>query len=242
MTRAELSLPPRQRIVVVAAGLVFHLLLLAFLIRAFAPGFTARVADRVNAVLMVTIATPERMPEQMRKAEGVQVATAAPGHERQPATRAAREPRIALAERPVAQASSSGEDPHAGAGGTSEGSDTGSDGLGTGTGGAGTGQGTGAGGARALEKIAGDINSTRDYPKATRELRKGGSVTIQMTVGADGRPSNCRIVVPGPDPESDRITCRLAIERFRFRPRTNAEGVAVPGEYRWRQQWWDPRD
>jgi protein TonB len=93
-----------------------------------------------------------------------------------------------------------------------------------------------------LEKIVGDINSARDYPKASRKLRNGSSVIIQMRVGSNGRASNCKIITPSPDAEADRITCRLAVERFRFRPRTNATGIPVPGEYRWRQKGWDPRD
>ena len=58
-----------------------------------------------------------------------------------------------------------------------------------------------------------------------------------MTVGTDGRASNCRVTEPSPDPEADRITCRLAVERFRFKPATDAIGNPVPATYGWRQRW-----
>jgi protein TonB len=45
------------------------------------------------------------------------------------------------------------------------------------------------------------------------------------------------VVEPSPDPEADRITCRLAEERFRFRPARNAGGEPVAAQYGWRQRW-----
>ena len=43
-------------------------------------------------------------------------------------------------------------------------------------------------------KIAGDINSTRDYPAKTRELRLGDHVVVALRVGTDGRVKACRVV------------------------------------------------
>jgi protein TonB len=238
MTRADLTLPPRARLAVVTAVVVFHLLLALGLLRAFTPDITARVADKLSSVLIVTLTTPEperRVPEK----QGV---AAAAGRKAVPKPESAPKPKIEIAtvEKDVPLAASRGDDDLAGARET--GADTGAQGekLGAGAGRAGLGQGGGA--VQKLKKIAGDINSARDYPRATRELREGHSVIIQLTVGTDGRASNCRIISPSPDAEADRITCRLAVERFRFRPRTNALGVPIPGEYRWRQRWWDPRD
>ncbi|WP_245892858.1 TonB family protein [Novosphingobium guangzhouense] len=86
-------------------------------------------------------------------------------------------------------------------------------------------------------KIAGDINSARDYPRAGRDLRVGASVTIDLTVGRDGRVTSCRVIQPSPDPQADRITCDLATRRFRFRPATDSGGNQVEALYRWRQRW-----
>src|SRR5690606_32706893 len=114
-----------------------------------------------------------------------------------------------------------------------------------GTGASGAGQGTGSGtsgsgmgsGARPLEKLAGDINNARDYPRAGREARKGHAAVVELSVGTDGRVRDCRVTDPGPDPEADAITCRLATQRFVFRPRLDAAGQPVTGIYRWRQRW-----
>ena len=92
------------------------------------------------------------------------------------------------------------------------------------------------GGAAAV-KIAGDINSARDYPQATRDLRIGDRVIVALTVGKDGRPSACRIVRASRDPQADAITCQLALARFRFRPATDAAGQPVASEYGWQQRW-----
>ena len=62
-------------------------------------------------------------------------------------------------------------------------------------------------------------------------------MTVYMTVGADGRASNCRVVRPSPDREADAIVCRLAEQRFRFRPATDSQGDPVPATYGWRQRW-----
>ena len=89
--------------------------------------------------------------------------------------------------------------------------------------------------------IAGDINAARDYPAASREQRLGDYVIIALTVSVDGRAKACRIHRPSRDPAADQITCRLAQQRFRFRPATNARGEPVESTYGWRQAWFPPR-
>ena len=61
---------------------------------------------------------------------------------------------------------------------------------------------------------------------------------IELTVGTDGRVSACRVTDPSPDPEADAITCRLATERFVFRPRLERRRASrSSAHYRWRQRW-----
>ena len=60
---------------------------------------------------------------------------------------------------------------------------------------------------------------------------------MRVIVGVDGRASNCTIYRPSPDPEADRLTCRLVVERLRFRPATDAAGNPVPAPFYWRQRW-----
>ena len=137
----------------------------------------------------------------------------------------------------AAPAASTGNATRSGAGGAGAG--TGGGATGMGTGGGGSGDGSGAGGSRAV-KIAGDITATRDYPARTRTQRIGTSVIVVLTVGTDGRVRGCRIHKPSPDAEADAITCRLARERFRFRPATDRAGNPIESEFGWQQRWFAP--
>lgn len=137
----------------------------------------------------------------------------------------------------AAPAASTGDATRSGA--SSAGSGTGGGATGSGTGGGGSGDGWGAGGSRAV-KIAGDITATRDYPARTRTQRIGTSVIVVLSVGTDGRVRGCRIHKPSPDAEADAITCRLARERFRFRPATDRAGNPIESEFGWQQRWFAP--
>ncbi|MBX9884182.1 MAG: energy transducer TonB [Novosphingobium sp.] len=137
----------------------------------------------------------------------------------------------------AAPAASTGDATKSGA--TSAGAGTGGGTSGSGTGASGTGDGAGSGASRAV-KIAGDITATRDYPARTRNARLGSSVIVVLTVGTDGRVRACRIHKPSPDPEADAITCRLATQRFRFRPATDRAGNAIESEYGWQQSFFAP--
>jgi protein TonB len=151
---------------------------------------------------------------------------------------AAPSPRVVLATQvapPVA-----GQGSQATSGANNAGAGTGAGGQGNGTGAGGPGSGMGGGGASKVVKIAGDINSTRDYPPASRELRLGDNVIVAPTVGTDGRVKGCRIHRPSRDPQADQITCRLATERFRFRPATDWQGNPIEAIYGWQQRWFAP--
>jgi protein TonB len=124
-------------------------------------------------------------------------------------------------------------------GASEQGGGAGADGEGTGSGSGRGGGGTGGVAVTRPVKIAGDIDDARDYPAPPggRQVRNGHSVTIAMIVGVDGRASDCRVISPSPDPAADRLTCELAVARFRFRPATDASGHPVPATYGWRQSW-----
>jgi protein TonB len=108
--------------------------------------------------------------------------------------------------------------------------------------GAGTGfgngaNGTGQGGGGKPFKLTGDINSARDYPIASRDLRIGDYAIIVLTVGIDGRASACRVQRASRDAAADAITCSLAVQRFRFRPGSDGAGNPVESRYGWKQSW-----
>ena len=213
---------------------LLHLVALAGLVRVFAPDFTARAVDRATSLITVTITAPPD-PEPPPEAEpeaGAAGAEAPEADAREVAAPEAPLPRPS----PAPRAASTGSETVAGAGEQGAGTGAGGEGTGPGSGGAGSGPG---GGPRPLELISGRIDDARDYPTPPggRRIRRGHDVVVELTVGTDGRVSACRITDPSPDPEADAITCRLATERFVFRPRLNAAGEPVVGTYRWRQRW-----
>ena len=238
MSELDLSTPRRGKIGVFALVALLHLLAIAALIRAFAPDFATQTVERVVAAFTVTITTPPPAPSPTAP-EPVGGAGAA-GKRATPRPVKAPEPKLPVSRVPAPKASSSGSADTSGA--RDAGSGTGAGGAGNGTGSGAGGAGQGGGQARPLEKTAGEINSVRDFPRATRDKREGTAVVVEMTVGTDGRARDCRVVTPGGDPEADRIVCRLAEARFRFRPRLDAAGNPVTARYRWRQRWWNPRD
>lgn len=227
--------------VIAGVGLI-HVALFYGLIRALAPGAVQSVENSVVAAFSVTVTTPEETPPpppppeaEPEPDEGEQ---GDPGRDAVPAPDAAPVPEIRLREDPpMPRATSTGTAPSSGAQQAGEG--TGAAGSGQGTGSGRGGQGRGGIVATRPVKIAGDINAARDFaiPEGGRQARFGNSVTVAMTVGTDGRARDCRVVRPSPDPEADAIVCRLALERFVFRPATDERGNPVPATYGWRQDW-----
>lgn len=215
-----------------------HVAVLFGLMRVFAPDFTAAVIEDATSLVTVTVYTPppEATPspdpspqpdegaagEQGRKAKAREVS--APPVPR-PTTN------------PVPRAASTGDANSSGA--RAQGEGTGAGGPGDGTGSGRGGQGAGGIPVTKPVKIAGDINDARDYPTPPggREVRRGQEVIVYMTVGVDGRATDCRVTKPSADPDADRITCRLAEQRFRFKPATDANGDPVAATYGWRQRW-----
>jgi protein TonB len=243
MTRAGFS-PRGMRPGVALVVALLHVALVFALVRAFAPELGARVAGQVLDAITVTVTAPPPKPPPpaapMPQAPERAGAAAPAGAKSEAMPIAAPSARIVLATQAAAPVSGQGSAATAGA--SAAGSGTGAGGQGTGTDAGNAGNGAGSGGASKAVKIAGDINSARDYPPATRELRLGDYVIVALTVGTDGRVEACRVHRPSRDPQSDQITCRLASERFRFRPATDAAGKPVESIYGWRQWWADPRE
>lgn len=238
MTDADLSAPRPVRVgAFVAVGLL-HLVAAVLLVRAFAPGFTAEVARRVVSSFTVTVTAPEPSPSPTPapSAGAAQPAgaTGAAGAKAKPRAVAAPVPKVVLARPAAPPVASTGSADRSGA---SVGAGTGAGGAGAGTGSGGAGSGSGGGGGTKLVKIAGDINSAKDYPIASRDLRLGDHVVIWLTVGTDGRPTTCKVARASRDAVADAITCRLAMERFRFRPALDANGTPVVATYGWQQRW-----
>lgn len=179
-------------------------------------------------------APPKASPS--RQAEGAQGASGRKARATQVVAAPARIPTRTINAAPAA---STGNDTRSGASATGEGTGGGSAGAGTGSGGAGNGAGGRFVAVRPV-KIAGEITSARDYPREGRDTRLGRSVVIMLTVGTDGRVAGCRVHRPSGDPQADTVTCRLATQRFRFRPALDQDGHPIEAPYGWEQRWFAP--
>lgn len=231
------TLRRRPRWWVILLVVLGHILAFYGLVRAFAPDAIRSVERSVLSTFNVTITAPPPPPPAAEPVPDEGAAGEA-GKKAVPKPVTAPSPRTRIASPiPLPRASSTGSASTSGA--RDSGAGTGASGSGEGTG---SGRGGGGQGGVAVTKpikIAGDINSAADFPvpPGGRQARFGTSVTVYMTVGTDGRASNCRVVRPSPDPEADTIVCRLAVQRFRFRPATDRDGNPVAATYGWRQEW-----
>ena len=232
---ADLKAPRSTRWLVGALVTMIHVSLALFLIQAFAPEFTAGIARQVLSTVSVQEVSPSPTPPPPPQQPDEAGAAGEQGRKAVPREAAAPKPLIPLATQAAPPLAAQGADNSAGARDQGQGTGAGGQGSGTGSGGSGNGQGGGL--ARKFVQIAGAIDSAKDYPKATREQRIGKSVLIVFTVGIDGRVHNCRVREPSGDAQSDAITCRLAEQRFRFRPSLDDRGQPVEALYGWRQRW-----
>ena len=219
--------------------LLIHVAVIFGLIRAFAPGIVDQVTETVTAAFTVTITSPPPKPEPKPAPPEKEGAAAEAGKKAKPKPESALEAKIPVSKKTAPKVASTGNDVRSGGSDRGEGTGAGGEGQGTGSGNSGDGQGGGGIAVKAV-KISGDINSARDYPRRSRELRLDDHVIVALTVGTDGRVKNCRVHRASRDPEADRITCALARERFRFRPATDASGRPVQSVFGWKQRWFKP--
>ncbi|HVR90738.1 MAG TPA: energy transducer TonB [Novosphingobium sp.] len=236
MTDADLRAPRRTRVGVFVLVALLHVAVFFALLRAFAPDFTAGAVDRVVSVFSVTVTTPPPSSRPSKQPERAGAA-AEPGKKAVPREVTAPRPKIVVTKDVAPAAARTGSANTSGARDTGQGSGAGGQGNGSGSGAGGNGPGGGL--VAKAQKIAGDINAARDYPRAGRDARIGDYVIIHMTVGVDGRAHNCRVQRASRDPASDALTCRFAEERFRFKPATDVAGNPIASTYGWRQRWFN---
>ena len=103
----------------------------------------------------------------------------------------------------------------------------GAGGYGNGRGAGGEGYGDGGGGWVPPRQIKGRIKDS-DYPHEAGEAGLGGTVGVRFYVEPDGRVSGCDVTRSSGVPVLDDTTCRLIVERFRFRPSRDPSGRPVP--------------
>jgi len=83
------------------------------------------------------------------------------------------------------------------------------------------------------------VFSYDDYPEEAVRNGWQGDVVVEVTVSADGLPTDCDIVRSSGHKVLDDATCRIVIRRARFKPATDPNGhpiadrVIIP-PIRWR--------
>ena len=212
---ANISRRARARLWVGLAVAGLHLAVIALLVRGFALDFVRMTP--VGALQSVRLWWPpppcKCLPRLSAKQKGGGHSAASPQPSQTQAV-----PSIPLSVQPVEAAGGDAPTP------------------GVGVAGAGSGAGDGNGTGQGPEKLSGEIRAG-DYPAESRALRIGDYVIVALTVGVDGRVRACRVHRASRDAAADAITCRLAQERFRFRPATDAAGHLVEAVFGWRQSW-----
>jgi len=203
------------------------------LARSFAPDFTAQVVDKVIASFTVTITTPPPPPPERPKAAGVQGSAGKKAEPRPQQAPPSRNQIAKLAAPPVAGNGSANL-----SGAAAQGQGSGAGGSGTGPGAGGGGDGPGGGLASKAEHIGGQINNAADFPipPGGREARIGKAVILALTISPSGRATACRVYRSSTLPDTDAAACRLAIERLRFRPATDAAGQPISSTFYWQQK------
>lgn len=73
--------------------------------------------------------------------------------------------------------------------------------------------------------------SSDDYPDEALAKGETGTVSVLLTIGIDGRISDCRLRLSSLSPSLDAATCRILTERARFEPAINPAGRPVTDHY-----------
>ena len=88
----------------------------------------------------------------------------------------------------------------------------------------------------------GNWATANDYPsRALREDREG-TTGFRVTVGPDGRVTDCQITSSSGSPDLDQTACDKIRQRARFTPATNGDGNPTTGTYSNRVRWVIPKD
>jgi protein TonB len=79
--------------------------------------------------------------------------------------------------------------------------------------------------------------SNEDYPAEAIRAREEGNVGFRLTVGNDGRVTNCVITSSSGSAILDAATCRLTRARARFTPATGSDGKPTEDSFSARIAW-----
>ena len=88
----------------------------------------------------------------------------------------------------------------------------------------------------------GNWATANDYPsRALREEREG-STGFRVSIGTDGKVTDCQVTRSSGSPDLDQATCDNIRRRARFTPATDGEGNPSAGSYASTVRWVIPKD
>ena len=80
------------------------------------------------------------------------------------------------------------------------------------------------------------------YPPAAIRAGAQGRVVAKLTVGTDGRVSNCVVETSSGNNDLDETTCRIARSRVRFTPAQDQNGSPIVSSYTLPVRWVLPEE
>ena len=80
------------------------------------------------------------------------------------------------------------------------------------------------------------------YPPAAQRAGAQGRVVARLTVGTDGRVSDCSVTSSSGNDDLDSTTCRIARSRVRFTPAKDDSGQPMTSSYTLPVRWVLPQD
>ena len=84
---------------------------------------------------------------------------------------------------------------------------------------------------------AADLFGTDDYPPDALRREQSGAVVFELRIDPTGLPRRCLIAASSGVASLDAVTCRRALERFRFVPAKDATGRAIWSSFTRRVRW-----
>jgi protein TonB len=95
--------------------------------------------------------------------------------------------------------------------------------------------------AKARANLA-SLFSTDDYPQSAIRNEEQGTTAVRLTVGPDGRVSDCSITSSSGSSALDSATCNILRRRARFTPAKDQAGNPISDSYSQRIRWELPSD
>ena len=87
----------------------------------------------------------------------------------------------------------------------------------------------------------GNWANTNDYPSRALQQEREGTTGFRVTVGANGRVTECSISSSSGHPDLDQATCTNIQRRARFDPALDGAGNPTTGSYSNRIRWQIPK-